>query len=518
MKYLSTRDPSDQKSGAQAIVAGLAADGGLYVPRSVPAFDLSFLKALIPLRYAQRCARVLEMWLPEMAAELPEMCEAAYARFDHPAVAPVKALGDGLHVLELWHGPTLAFKDMALQLLPRLMRASSRMTGEKRVLLILVATSGDTGKAALEGFAGVEGVRICVFYPQGGVSQAQRLQMITQEGGNTRVVAVKGNFDDAQTGVKKIFSDPDCIAALDKEGIALSSANSINLGRLVPQIAYYISAYADMVSQGVVALGEKIDICVPTGNFGNILAAHYAQLMGLPVGRLVCASNRNNVLSDFIHTGVYDRNRPFHLTTSPSMDILISSNLERLLFELAGHDGAQVGQWMAQLRREGRYALDGQPLEALKSLLWGGWADEGEVAVEIGRTFKEKGYLCDPHTAVALKVARDYQARERSGRPILVASTASPYKFGRAVLAALEGAPDLEQQEMRQEGEKTRRNVAGIPGIALDDFACCDRLAALCGQTVPSAIAQLPQKPVRHSAVCETDNMWQALGPMREKA
>ena len=492
MKYQSTRDASDCKTGAQAIVAGLAGGGGLYVPDQVPALPEGFLQSLLPLDYPRRAAAVLSLWLPELAGSLEAMCQAAYARFDHPAVAPVRSLGEKLYVLELWHGPTLAFKDMALQLMPHLLTASSRLVGEHRVILILVATSGDTGKAALEGFSGVPGVRICVFYPQGGVSQAQRLQMVTQEGDNTRVVAVQGNFDDAQTGVKRIFSDPACAAALDREGIVLSSANSINLGRLVPQIAYYVSAYLDMVSQGAVSLGQPIDICVPTGNFGNILAAHYAQLMGLPVGKLVCASNQNNVLSDFIRTGVYNKNRPFHLSTSPSMDILISSNLERLLFELAGRDAGQVNAWMAQLRQNGRYALTGAALEALQRLMWGGWASEEEVAAQIGRCFEERHYLCDPHTAVALKVARDYQAAHQNGLPLLVASTASPYKFGRAVLGAL--------------GE----------GQDMDDFACCRRLAALSGQQVPPAIAALPDKPVRHSAVCRKEDMWAALGPMAQ--
>lgn len=492
MKYQSTRALSDRKTGTQAIVAGLAAGGGLYVPEQVPALPEGFLKSLLPLDYPRRAAAVLSLWLPELADSLEDMCRRAYARFDDPAVAPVRSLGDHLHVLELWHGPTLAFKDMALQLMPRLMTASSRLVGETRTILILVATSGDTGKAALEGFAGVPGVRICVFYPQGGVSQAQRLQMVTQEGDNTRVVAVQGNFDDAQTGVKAIFSDPACAAALDREGIVLSSANSINLGRLVPQIAYYISAYLDMVSQGAVPMGQPIDICVPTGNFGNILAAHYAQLMGLPVGRLVCASNQNNVLSDFIQTGIYDKNRPFHLSTSPSMDILISSNLERLLFELAGRDAGQVNAWMDQLRQTGRYALTGQAMAALQGLMWGGWASEEEVSAQIKQCFQEQHYLCDPHTAVAIKVARDYQAAHKTGRPLLVASTASPYKFGRAVLGALESAQDL------------------------DDFACCHRLAALSGQQVPPAIAALPDKPVRHSTVCRKEDMWAALGPMAQ--
>lgn len=487
MRYVSTRDDTARASGAQAIVSGLAPDGGLYFPEHMPRFAPEGLAALLTADYPTRAAHILAQWLTDFALpDLLGMCRAAYAGFD----LPVKALGDGLHALELFHGPTLAFKDVALQLLPHLLKASGEFVGESRDILILVATSGDTGKAALEGFADVPGVSICVFYPEGGVSEAQRLQMVTQTGDNTRVVAVRGNFDDAQTGVKKIFTDPAIAALLDERGVVLSSANSINLGRLLPQIAYYCSAYLDMVKAGSVAMGDEINICVPTGNFGNILAAHFAREMGLPVHTLVCASNVNNVLTDFMRTGVYDRNRAFHLTTSPSMDILISSNLERLLFELSDRDDGQVRGFMAALSSTGQYRLTGAALERLQAGFWAGFADEQAVADEIKQTFAAQNYLIDPHTAVAFRIARDYRAATGDARPMLVTATASPYKFGRAVLEALAGA------------------AVG------DDFACCDQLAALSGQQTPEAIAALKTRPVRHRAICDIADMWGAIEPI----
>ncbi|MEG1813235.1 MAG: threonine synthase [Clostridia bacterium] len=496
MQYVSTRASGAHASGAQAIVSGLAAEGGLYVAREIPRFGPQFLSSLLPLDYPARAARVLAPWLDDFSEPaLEQMCRAAYARFDDARVAPIKRLSGGRAVLELWHGPTLAFKDMALQLLPRLMTASGELVGEKREILILVATSGDTGKAALEGFSDVPGVRICVFFPDGGVSEAQKLQMVTQEGANTRVVAVNGNFDDAQTGVKQIFTDPEKIRLLDQRGIVLSSANSINLGRLVPQIAYYVSAYADLVASGTIKLGENVNICVPTGNFGNILAALYAGRMGLPLGKLICASNSNNVLTDFIKTGVYDRNRAFRLTTSPSMDILISSNLERLLYDLAGQDDGQVRAWMGALAREGRYSLDGAALDALHQLMYGGWASEEAVADEIKRTLSEDKYLIDPHTAVAMRVLRTYREETGDDAPVIIASTASPFKFGRSVLSAIDP-------------EAAKR--------APDDFACCDALAARSGSIVPDAIASLRKKPIRHRAQCAIDGMWDALGPLTQ--
>lgn len=489
MVFVSTRDKNLRASAAEAIVRGIAPDGGLYVPEETPRVDAAFIAGLCDMPYYRRAASVLRPWLNAFEAEeIERMCRGAYARFDDAAVAPVRPLSGGRYVLELWHGPTLAFKDMALQLLPALLAASARKCGQTRKIVILTATSGDTGKAALEGFAGVEGVEICVFYPYGGVSEAQRLQMVTQEGANTHVFAVEGNFDDAQTGVKRIFTDADFAARLNGRGMMLSSANSINLGRLLPQIAYYFSAYADLISAGAVKLGEAIDIAVPTGNFGNILAAHYAARMGLPVARLVCASNSNNVLSEFIETGVYDRRRAFHLTSSPSMDILISSNLERMLYELAGADDKTVCAWMNGLKNEGFYKLRGDALKRLKSLMWGGWADEAAVKRQIARAFKQEGYLTDPHTAVALDVAEQYAKAREQARPLVIASTASPYKFGRTVAEAILGA-DAPQ----------------------DEFEACRRLAKESGVQLPRAIAGLSEKKVLHTGKCAPNEMMRAV-------
>ena len=487
MKYLSTRG-GQSATGAQAIVQGLARDGGLFVPESFPAVGADELALMAKESYGERAVRVLGRFLTDFTGEqLAGMVDSAYARFDEHGVAPLKALSGGARVMELYHGPTLAFKDVALTLLPHLLTASARAAGETREVLILVATSGDTGKAALSGFQDVKGTRCAVFYPEGGVSEAQRLQMVTQRGENTRVIAVKGNFDDAQTGVKRIFSDPDAAAAFDRKGLVLSSANSINWGRLAPQIVYYFSAYCDMLAAGDIKPGEEINICVPTGNFGNILAAYYALRMGLPVGRLICASNRNNVLTDFIRTGRYDARRAFHLTTSPSMDILISSNLERMLFELCGRDPETVRGWMARLKDTGAYEIDESSKAALTRLMYGAWASEADCAAEIRRAWEEEKYLVDPHTAVAMKALRDYRADTGDERPCVVASTASPFKFGRAVSAAL-----------------------GLPTDA-DDFALCDRLAAVTGRAVPQSIAELPTLPVRHRAVCAPADMLSAL-------
>ncbi|HIS94010.1 MAG TPA: threonine synthase [Candidatus Alectryocaccomicrobium excrementavium] len=473
MKFLSTRNSAARYSAVQAILQGISPDGGLFVPETFPTLDY---RALLPLSYAERAAKVLAAFIDDIPEEnLLSMARTAYARFGAP-------LKDG--ILELYHGPTLAFKDMALQILPHLMRASCRAVGETREILILTATSGDTGKAALEGFAGQSGTRVIVFYPDGGVSEAQKLQMVTQEGDNVRVVAVEGNFDDAQTGVKRIFASDTVRERLNARGIVLSSANSINLGRLLPQIAYYFSAYADSVLQGVIAPGEPLNVCVPTGNFGNILAAAYARRMGLPLGKLICASNRNHILTDFIRTGVYDRRREFYTTSSPSMDILISSNLERMLFELAGRDDAHVREWMRALRENGVYALDGSALRTLQDEFFGGWASEGATEAAIAQTFREKGRVIDPHTAVAISVLADYRTQTGDGRPCVVVSTASPYKFGRAVYRALGG------------------DVA-----ALDDFACCEAIAALVGESVPQSILDLPHKPILHTAKCAPQDM-----------
>ncbi|MDO4547672.1 MAG: threonine synthase [Clostridia bacterium] len=487
MRYISTRNADISVSGHRAVVEGIAPGGGLFAPVELP--KIENLVHIDDMPYTMRLAHVINLWLDEFSPdELQAVCDDSYDRFDDPAIAPVKALNGGRYALELWHGPTLAFKDMALQLLPGLMRMCADKAGEKRDILILVATSGDTGKAALEGFADQPGVRICVFYPENGVSHAQKLQMITQTGANVDVIAVRGNFDDAQTGVKKIFTDERMIDVLNNHSIRLSSANSINLGRLLPQVAYYAAAYGEMVKSGYIPYGAAINVCVPTGNFGNILAAYYAMGMGVPINRLVCASNCNNVLSDFINTGVYDANREFHLTSSPSMDILISSNLERLLFEISGRDHGQVRRWMDELSRTGRYALNAAQKSALKERFFGGWASEEEVAREIRRVYEEDNYLVDPHTAVAMKVARDYREKTFDNTPMLIASTASPFKFAGSVLRAI--MPDIE---------------------CGDDFACCRALSEVTGTEVPPAIAELAYKPILHNGVCDPADMERAL-------
>ena len=492
MQMLSTRGAAAVTPSA-AILRGLAPDGGLYVPSCFPVFTAEEIAALVPMSYQERAYAVLSRFLPDFEEqELRGAIAGAYGTgFDCDAIAPLVRVGDRAHALELWHGPTLAFKDMALQLLPYLLTLSGKKHGETREVFILVATSGDTGKAALEGFLDVPGTRCCVFYPNGGVSQAQRLQMVTTGGSNTHVIAVNGNFDDAQTGVKRIFSDPAFAAEMDAQGRVLSSANSINFGRLVPQIVYYFSAYADLLADGTVKMGDKVNFCVPTGNFGDILAADYAGKAGLPVGRLICASNENNVLADFMETGVYDiSGRAFYKTISPSMDILISSNLERLLFDLCGGDGAKVDAMMAQLRAERRYEITGDMLAQLRERYAGGYVDESGVREEIRRVWEEEHYLMDTHTAVASAVLRAYTQKTGDTTPGVIVSTASPYKFGASVLEAIAGE-------------------AAVAGR--DDFACCEALSALTGTREPDQIRCLPTMPVRHTAVCEKDAMAQAV-------
>ncbi len=488
MKYVSTREGKTPVTASQAIIRGIAPDGGLYVPQTIPAVDGDLIRALCGMDYPARAAAVLGLYLEEFSAgELEAIARESYgANFDAASVAPLHVLDDETACLELWHGPTCAFKDMALQIMPRLLTASLRKNGERRTVSILVATSGDTGKAALEGFRDVPGTRIMVFYPRDGVSQVQKLQMATQEGGNVNVVAVDGNFDDAQTGVKKIFADRQFEKTLDGRGYFLSSANSINWGRLAPQIAYYFSAYCDMVNAGLVQMGGTVDFCVPTGNFGNILAGWYAKRMGLPVGRLLCASNDNNVLTDFIATGVYDKNRPFHLTNSPSMDILVSSNLERLLYCLTGDAGAVRG-FMDALSGEGRYDVGPALGDMVRAEFTGGFCRDADAKAEIGRLWRERGYLVDTHTAVASRVLRDAQEKEGLRRPTVVVSTASPFKFGAAVLEAL-GA------------------VTSETGPAL-----VDELSALTGVAAPKPLAGLGEKSVRFTKWVAKEDMEQAV-------
>jgi len=481
-------------AASQAILAGIAPGGGLYVPGAFSSIDRITLRQMGSEPYAWRAATVLRTFLDDYTSpEIASAAEAAYGRFDVPQVAPVRSLGDATHVLELFHGPTLAFKDMALQLLPRLTRLAMDKCGEERELFVLAATSGDTGKAALEGFADVPGTRCAVFYPSEGVSQAQRLQMVTQAGDNTHVIAVRGNFDDAQTGVKRIFADPLFAAEMDGRGRVLSSANSINFGRLAPQVAYYFSAYADLLASGAITPGQRIHFAVPTGNFGNILAAEYARRMGLPVGKLLCASNSNNVLADFMRTGVYDARRPFFQTISPSMDILVSSNLERLLFELCGRDEGWVARWM-QAQKEGQpYDIGPERLRVLQEGFAAEWVDDQTTRDTIQRVWRDTRYLLDPHTAVAARALMHYRERTGDWTPAVIVSTASPFKFGREVARALLGEVAIQ---------------------GMDDFACCDLLADTCNLAVPPAIAQLPSLPVRHDAIIDASAMAEALRGM----
>ena len=439
MNYTSTRDNSVKASAAYAIATGISPDGGLYVPESIPALTPDELMAAAKENYRDRAVRVLGKYLTDFTEEeLRECVNGAYTgKFGGEDVAPVVDIANNRFVLELWHGPTCAFKDMALQLLPHLLTRSVKKTCDGKEIVILVATSGDTGKAALEGFRDVPGTRIIVFYPVEGVSAIQKRQMVTQEGENVGVCAIKGNFDDAQTGVKRIFTDAEIAAELDKHNMAFSSANSINWGRLAPQIVYYISAYADLMNKGVIRMGDKVNVVVPTGNFGNILAAYYAKKMGLPIGKLVCASNANNVLTDFLRTGVYDRNRQFHTTISPSMDILISSNLERLIYDLSGCDSKRVKGWMDSLAATGRYEVDEDVKARISELFWAGCCDDASTQATIREVFESEGYLSDTHTAVALNVYEQYTKEFGADVPTIIASTASPYKFAPAVLGAV---------------------------------------------------------------------------------
>ena len=482
MEYKSTRGAENGVSSAFAIKQGLASDGGLFMPCELPQITQEEIRTLCGMTYPQRAAYILGKYLTDYTAEeLRTDCAAAYATDRFPGgAAPLHKLRDGLHVLELWHGPTCAFKDMALQIMPHLLSGALEKTGVKGDAFILTATSGDTGKAALEGFHDVPGTRIMVFYPAGGVSPVQEAQMVTQEGGNVRVCAIRGNFDDAQTGVKNVFA---ACKGKDLHGAVLSSANSINIGRLAPQVVYYFRAYADLVQAGRIRVGEKVHFVVPTGNFGDILAGYFAKRMGLPVGRLVCASNANDVLTEFISTGRYDRRRPFYKTTSPSMDILVSSNLERLLF-LLSRDPAYVAELMRQLREDGVYQLSDQLLAQLKQDFSCGCCDDKGAADVIGRLWREQHYLCDPHTAVAWSVAEQLSEElHDTGAPTVVLSTASPYKFPAAVLSAL--------------GRETGEN----------EFFMMNELCRISGVPIPRNLAGLEGRPVLHKDVIDKDAM-----------
>lgn len=484
MNYLSTRNTKLSLSAAETIARGLAPDGGLFVPESFPQISEDFLTKLIGLPFAERSAAVMELFLTDFTSEeLHRYTNTAYAAFETESAAPLHRLDEKTSFMELWHGPTCAFKDVALQILPHLLTASLRKTNETKKVCILVATSGDTGKAALEGFKDVKDTAILVFYPRDGVSDVQKLQMQSQTGSNVSVCGVEGNFDDAQNGVKQIFSDPEAAARLAEKGWFLSSANSINWGRLLPQIVYYISAYCDLLREGAVSMGEQISFCVPTGNFGDILAGYYAGKMGLPIKRLICASNSNDVLTEFFHTGTYNRNRHFFTTVSPSMDILISSNLERLLFDVSGGDDAYISFLMNALKQDGHYTVAPALKEKLDKLFWAGCCDEDSTKTQIGKVWQEHGYLMDTHTAVAHQVLAQYREAENADENVVVVSTASPFKFCNAVLEGL-----------------------GHPGSG-DGLSEISELESLTGVKAPLPLSSLRNAKVRFAGSVEKEQM-----------
>ncbi len=485
--YSSTRSKGKPIKASEAILKGLSDDGGLFVPDSIPALDKS-LRELSEMTYGQVAYEVMKLYLSDFTEEELKSCIAkAYdEKFDTEEIAPM-AEAAGAYYLELFHGPTIAFKDMALSILPHLLTTSAKKNHVKNEIVILTATSGDTGKAALAGFADVEGTRIVVFYPKNGVSPIQEKQMVTQKGKNTYVVGIHGNFDDAQTGVKQIFGDKELASYMNEKGFQLSSANSINIGRLVPQIVYYVYSYVKLLKEEKISDGEKINVVVPTGNFGNILAAFYAKQMGLPIDRLICASNENKVLFDFFRTGTYDRNREFVLTSSPSMDILISSNLERLIYRIAGNDPEQNKKLMAALSSGGAYTITEEMKEQLQDF-YGNYADEKETAQTIFGLYDHTGYVIDTHTAVASCVYQKYKKETGDCKPTVIASTASPYKFTRSVMNAIDSKYD-----------------------AMGDFELADELAKISHVPVPRAIEEIKTAPVLHDHVCEKSDMKQVV-------
>ncbi len=481
MNYISTRNKEIKCTSAQAIVNGLASDGGLFVPESFPVLSKEDFDTLIQMSYPERVAFVLAKYLEDYTyEELLEFSQQAYGRFYGDDPCPLVNIDDNVYVLELWHGPTCAFKDMALTMLPHLLSAARKKVGESDRTLILVATSGDTGKAALEGFKDVEGTDIIVFYPSDGVSDMQKLQMMTQEGSNVFVCAIKGNFDDAQSAVKRIFADKDMADKLKAAGYKLSSANSINWGRLAPQIAYYVSSYCDLLSYGKIQLGDKVNFCVPSGNFGNILAGYYASKMGVGVNKLICASNMNNILTDFFTSGEYNTNREFYKTMSPSMDILISSNLERLLFEFCGRDDKLMAERMASLKQNGKYSISKEELLALKQVFEVGYATEEETQATIDNTLDMYDYLMDTHTGVAMSVFNDYVAQTQDeDTPSVVVSTANAYKFPCDVYSSLTGS------------------------YVEDAFKAAKKLESYSGEEVPVPLRDLDKKQVRFDKVID---------------
>lgn len=487
MFYKSTRNSQVNVTSAQAIAQGISTDGGLFVPSEIPELSLDEIKQIGGMRYSERAAFVFSKYLTDFTdAEINFCVENAYndKKFATENIAEIAHLFDGTYMLELWHGPTCAFKDMALQVLPYLLTTSAKKIKLDKKIVILVATSGDTGKAALEGFKDIEATQILVFYPEDGVSAMQKKQMTTQEGENVGVCAIKGNFDDAQNGVKQIFTDNEIAKTLENNTMMFSSANSINWGRLAPQIIYYISTYAELVADEEISLGDKINIVVPTGNFGNILAAYYAKSMGMPVNKLICASNANNVLTDFINTGVYDRNRDFHSTISPSMDILISSNLERLLYHLCGENDIQIKEWFGELSAEGKYEVTDEVKNLLTDGFYAGCCDDNDTKQTIKSVFEKYSYTCDTHTAVAVKVYEDYKARTGDKTKTVIASTASPYKFSSSVLEALGGY-----------------------NSSMDEFEMVNKLHEISGYEIPSELLGLKDKQIRFSKSIEKSNM-----------
>lgn len=489
MFYESTRGGLKSVSSVEAIKRGIAPDGGLFVPENEVKISLDEIGKLVDMTYQQRAAAILRNYINDYSErEIEDCVNSAYSieKFGCKEIAPIYRLTDNIHVLELWHGPTCAFKDMALQILPHMLVKAMKKTGETHELVILVATSGDTGKAALEGFRDVDGTRIIVFYPSNGVSEVQKMQMITQEGKNVDSIGVKGNFDDAQNGVKVIFTDEELADVMENNGYKFSSANSINWGRLVPQVVYYFSAYADMLKSHEISLGDKINIVVPTGNFGNILAAFYAKRMGLPVNKLICASNDNNVLTEFINSGVYNRKREFKQTISPSMDILISSNLERLLFELNGHDSALINIWMNKLKNEGEYTVDIDTMDKISKMFWAGYSNEAETMETIKSVYDDYGYVVDTHTAVGIDVYDKYVISTGDMTKTIIASTASPFKFNESVVKAIFGDESI---------------------VGKNEFELLQILSDKCGIPVPESLKDLEKKEIRHKTVCEKEDM-----------
>lgn len=498
MLYTSTRDKSIKVESADAIAHGISEEGGLFIPVEIPKISKDDINELVGMDYIGRAKKILSLYLTDFSEDEIDYCvNGAYAKgkFSDEKIAPLHTLSDKAEILELWKGPTCAFKDMALQLLPYLLTVAAKKSAPDKKIVILVATSGDTGKAALEGFKDVPGTKILVFYPEDGVSPMQKLQMITQEGENVGVCAIEGNFDDAQNGVKAIFTDKEVAKKLDGMGMMFSSANSINWGRLVPQIVYYVSAYCDMLSKGKIKMGDEINVVVPTGNFGNILAAYYAKEMGVPIKKLICASNSNDVLTEFLKTGVYNRVRDFYTTISPSMDILISSNLERLLFLLSSMDDVKVNAWMKELKESGKYRVGDEVLSKIKAVFEAGCCNDEKTKATIAEVFEEKKYLCDTHTAVAVAVYEDYIAQSGDSTPAVIASTANPFKFSASVLDAVR------------------------PGMTegMNEFDMVLGLHVETGADCPPQLANLKDKTPRFTGCCKKEDMEKVVFDMLSK-